>query len=68
VATKTDATTIVKRTPGITPGQARDARARAWVFIFDCYAKKTAAEPAQLNEHDAKEISNEFSATSTVPR
>jgi hypothetical protein len=64
VATKTDATTIVKRTSGITAGQARDAR----VFIFDCYAKKTAAEPAQLNDHDAKEISNEFSATSTVPR
>jgi hypothetical protein len=25
-----------------TADQARDARVRAWVFIFDCYAKKTA--------------------------
>jgi hypothetical protein len=40
VATKTDIT--LRSTLGTTPEQARDARARAWVFIFDCYAKKTA--------------------------
>jgi hypothetical protein len=40
VATKIDIT--LRSTPGTTPEQARDARARAWVFIFDCYAKKTA--------------------------
>jgi hypothetical protein len=26
----------------ITPEQARDTRARAWRFVFDCYAKKKA--------------------------
>ena len=40
MATKIDIT--LRSTPGTTPEQARDARARAWVFIFDCYAKKTA--------------------------
>ncbi len=27
---------------GPTPEQARDARARAWAFVFDCYAKNKA--------------------------
>ena len=35
----------VKATPDITEEQARDARARAWAFIFDCHAKKKAARP-----------------------
>ncbi len=40
MATRTDAT--LKSAYGTTPEQARAARARAWVFIFDCYAKKAA--------------------------
>jgi hypothetical protein len=33
-----DATRIVvKPNPGITPKQARDARARAWAFVFECF-------------------------------
>ncbi len=40
MVTRTDIT--LRSTPGTTPEQARNARARAWVFIFDCYAKKTA--------------------------
>jgi hypothetical protein len=33
-----------KPIPGITPEQARDTRARAWVYIFHCYeAKKNPA-------------------------
>ena len=32
-------------TPSITSEQARDARARAWTFVFQCWqAKKMAAE------------------------
>lgn len=27
---------------GVTPEQAREARARAYAFIFECYAKKEA--------------------------
>jgi hypothetical protein len=30
--------------PDITPEQARDARARAWKFIFDTYRKKAAGQ------------------------
>jgi hypothetical protein len=33
----------VKPLPGISPVQVRDARARAWAFIFDCRMKKSAA-------------------------
>jgi hypothetical protein len=35
---------VVKTTPGITPEQARDARARAWKFIFDTYREKAAEQ------------------------
>ena len=42
VMAKTEVSIITGFTPGITPEQALDARARAWVFTFDCYAKKTA--------------------------
>ncbi len=40
MATRTD--TTLKSAYGTTPEQARDARARAWVFVFDRYAKKAA--------------------------
>ena len=33
---------VVRSHSGITPDQAREARARAWRFVFDCYAKKKA--------------------------
>lgn len=38
----------------ITPDQARDARARAWRFVFDCYAKKKGGVPSTAD--DGKEI------------
>ena len=28
---------VVKSNPGITPEQARDARACAWAFVFECF-------------------------------
>ncbi len=40
-----DAPRIVLRpNPGLTLEQARDARARAWKFIFDTYRKKAAEQ------------------------
>ena len=33
----------VKSLSGNSPDQVRDARARAWAFVFDCYRKKEAA-------------------------
>lgn len=53
---------IVKPTPGLTPEQALDARARAWRFIFDCHEKKAAAH-TQSSDHDADGRSNELGAT-----
>jgi hypothetical protein len=41
VTARTDIT--VKPSREIPREQARDARARAWAFVFDCYAKKEAA-------------------------
>ena len=35
----------------ITPEQARDARARAWKFIFDAYRKKAAKQGNGKTKH-----------------
>jgi hypothetical protein len=41
VGVMSDAPRVVLRTPpGIATEQARDARARAWAFIFRCYQLK----------------------------
>jgi hypothetical protein len=46
----TDARHIaVKPLPGISPEQVRDARARAWAFVFDCHVKKSAAGMTSTN-------------------
>jgi hypothetical protein len=43
-----DSTRSVQRSHDtVTAGQVRDARARAWAFVFDCYRKK---EEASLPE------------------
>ena len=41
-------------TPGFTPEQARDARARAWRFVFDRWEQKKAAGK-DGGENDASE-------------
>lgn len=41
MAMKTD-TGLLKPTSCLTPKQARDERARAWAFVFECHAKKKA--------------------------
>jgi hypothetical protein len=70
-----DATRIVvKPNPGVTPDGAREARARAWRFVFDCYAKKKAItseeKPASppVDGDAKKEINDEFHAAPTTPR
>ena len=52
-----DATRIVvKPNPGITPEQARDARARAWAFVFECfYRHEKEAVSGRGGEDDASE-------------
>jgi hypothetical protein len=33
---------VFRTDSGVSPEQARDARARAWAFTFDCWRKKVA--------------------------
>ncbi len=50
---------IVRPHPGTTPEQAREARAKAWAFVFDCHHKKAAGangggnDPTKIEEHRA---------------
>ena len=58
----TDARHIaVKPLPGISPEQVRDARARAWAFVFDCHMKESAAGMTSTNGtsvRNTEEVSN----------
>jgi hypothetical protein len=49
--------------------QARDARARAWAFVFDCHAKENAAGVDSTNGDDAKKgsLKHEFRAKASIP-
>ena len=50
-----------------TPDQARDIRARAWAFVFDCHEKKEAAPESR--PEDAERRSNEIGADeASIPR
>jgi hypothetical protein len=51
---------INKLAPDASSGHTRDARARAWVFVFQCYAKKKAASPG--GPDDAEEPQNDRTA------
>jgi hypothetical protein len=42
-----------------TPEQARDARARAWAYVFDCYTKKQGGPDQKAAQNDTKEIFSE---------
>ncbi len=44
----------------LTQEQARNARARAWAFVFDCYANKKGGPETALD--DAERRSNEIRA------
>ena len=55
--------------PGISREQARDARARAWTYVFDVWNSKKATRPAPepSGRDDAKE-SKHGVATANVTR
>jgi hypothetical protein len=59
VATRAD--TTLKPAGSLTPEQARDARARAWAFVFDCFYKKKATCPG--GPDDAEDLRNDRTAT-----
>jgi hypothetical protein len=47
---------IVKPLSGISPEQARDARARAWSYVFECFDRHTKKKAAPASgPDDAKE-------------
>jgi len=50
---------------GVEPEQARSLRARAWRFVFDCWAQKKAAGTSGDEEHARKE-SEDVSRTYVV--
>jgi hypothetical protein len=55
--------------PDAIPDQARDIRARAWSYVFDCYAKKNAAGVSSTNGDDTKGRSvDDFRATKNHSR
>jgi hypothetical protein len=45
---------VVKPLSGISPEQARDARARAWAFVFQCWHAKK-GEQHDLTKDSTKE-------------
>jgi hypothetical protein len=47
----TEPSVAIRPASGITLEQARDARARAWTYVFQCLQKRQkAAEPAGRNK------------------
>jgi hypothetical protein len=52
---------VVRPASDFTPEEARDSRARAWMFVFDCYAKKkggpaTAPDARKESDRSGKTI------------
>ena len=46
--------TVMRPNPRITPEQARDARARAWAYIYQCWHANKGG-PHDLTNHPTKE-------------
>jgi hypothetical protein len=56
-------------THGISPEQARDARARAWLFVFRCYEsrKNPAAGQSVRGNSDGTETKEDSAYGSIIP-
>ena len=55
---------VVRPTPGLTPEETRNIRARAWAFVFDCHEKKKATRPG--GPDDAEESKNDRTDTASI--
>lgn len=55
----------VRAQTGISPEEARSARARAWKFIFDRYREK--ATRTDGGEDTKKEVKDKFRGTTRMP-
>ncbi len=49
------------------PEQARDARARAWAFVFQCWQEKQKGCPTTSSPDSAKGGSSDSSAKASIP-
>ena len=56
--------TIYRPRLDVTSEQARDIRACAWAYIFDCHAKKKATRPG--GHDDAEESKNDRTDTASI--
>jgi hypothetical protein len=58
----------VKPSPGITPEQARDARARAWAYVLACFEHHQVKEGGPITARDdAERRSDEIRAKTILP-
>ena len=58
---------VVYRPSSISPEEARNRRALALHFVFDCYAKKNAAGVTSTNGGEQKGSRNDLSAEKIIP-
>ncbi len=69
LAMRAKASIRVKPIPGTTTDAARDARARAWRYVFSCYEKKKAAGvPGTDGEDGMKGTEHDHPARRILPR
>ena len=68
MATRTD--TTLESAYGTTPEEARDARARAWAFVFRCYESKKnpAASQSVRGNSDGTANKEHFACEYSTPR
>ncbi len=59
---------IYRPRPGASSEQARDARARAWAFVFQCWQEKQKGRPTTSGPDSAKGGSSDSSAKASIPR
>jgi hypothetical protein len=51
---------VVRALPGVTPDQARDARARCWIYVLDVWNKKVAGPTPESDSRDkCEKLANE---------
>jgi hypothetical protein len=58
---------IQRPSTGITPEQTRDARSRAWLYVFECFARRNGIEGGPATAPDDAKGSKHDRATTILP-
>lgn len=58
---------VLSSRQNLMPEQARDARARAWAFVFQCWEEKQKGRPTTSGPDSAKGGSSDSSAKASIP-